>query len=126
MCARSFAAARDSSDAETLGPRPGPGYVPRDRRLSRRAEGKGILNPAGGREGRPYGDEGEEIPDPAGRSGTGPYGGAEHRASGGHVPPTVSDFRFSWGQILSARGIGFPVWVGADIIRPLCWAPVFS
>ncbi len=65
MCARGFAAACDSYDAETLGPRPGPGYVPRGRRL----------NPAGGREGRPYGDEGEEIPDPAGRSGTGPYGG---------------------------------------------------
>ena len=66
MCARSFAAACDSYDTETLGPRPGPGYVTRDRRLSRRVEGKGILNLAGGREGRPYGGEGKEIPGPSG------------------------------------------------------------
>ena len=66
MCARGFAAVCDSSDAETLGPRPGPGYVPRGRRLSRRAEGKGILNLAGGRKGRPYGGEGKEIPGPSG------------------------------------------------------------
>ena len=31
-----------------------------------RVEGKGILNPAGGREGRPYGGEGKEIPGPSG------------------------------------------------------------
>ena len=59
----------------------GPGYVPRGRRLCMggrprgRVEGKGILNPAGGREGRPYGGEGKGMPGPAGRSGTGPYGG---------------------------------------------------
>ena len=73
------------------------------------------MKPAGGRKGRPYGDEGKGMPGPAGRAaaraaptgakergcrvrraglGPAPTGEAEHRASGGHVPPTVSNFRF--------------------------------
>ena len=65
MCARDSAIVHDSSDVQCWGHTPSEGT----------AQGAEGCAEAGGREGRPYGGEGEEIPDTAGRSGTGPYGG---------------------------------------------------
>ena len=115
MCARGFAAVCDSSDAETLGPRPAPEYVPRGRRLwgrvaARAGRRKRYTEPGGRPQGPPLRGRREGNPGPVGlkergcrvwRAGLGPAptGEAEHRASGGHVPPTVSDFRFSWADM---------------------------
>ena len=132
MCARGFAAVCDSSDAETLGPRPG-------------VRPKGPQAEPGGRpRGPPLRGRREGNPGPVGlkergcrtrRAGLGPAptGEAEHRAPGGYVPPTVSGFHFSWAdmhrsphRIPAFRGGGYhpPAapdsrpFVGAHSVRP--------
>ena len=68
------------------------------------------------------------MPDTAGRSGTGPYGEAEQSPPGGHVPPTVSNFRFPFFVEVDMHRshTEFPLFVGADIIRPPRRIPVLS